>query len=106
MRSPPIDTPDGELTAVSQSNRLDFPSVVSFLRWTCHDRRKRDEPSTRPVPMLPQLPSVHDVPLGSVLERVDERIAVEKPVSPGFLIEPLEGEAGGDEAEDGVVREE
>lgn len=56
--------------------------------------------------MLPQLPSVHDVPLGSVLERVDERIAIEKTVSPGFIIEPLEGEAGGDEAEYSVVREE
>ena len=56
--------------------------------------------------MLPQLPSVHDVPLGSVLERVDERIAVEQGVRPGLLVEPLEGEAGRDETEDGVVREE
>lgn len=56
--------------------------------------------------MFQRLPSVHDIPLCSVLECIDERIAVEKPVRPGFLIEPLEGEAGRDETEDGVVREE
>lgn len=56
--------------------------------------------------MFQRLPSVHDIPLCSVLECIDERIAVEKPVRPGFLIEPLEGEAGRDEAEDGVARED